>query len=60
MGNLVILQIDDAALDRLLQLAAAHGRTPEMEAKAIFLAALYSPLACPRAEAEVAPGDRAR
>jgi plasmid stability protein len=48
MGNLVILHIDDAAFDRLLALAAAHGRAPEMEAKAIFLAALYSPPADPR------------
>ncbi len=47
MSALVILDVDEATLDRLRQRAAAHGRAPEMEAKAILMAALQPPPADP-------------
>jgi plasmid stability protein len=47
MSALVILDIDEATLARLLERAATHGRTPEMEAKAILIAGLQTPPADP-------------
>jgi plasmid stability protein len=52
MSALVILDVDEATLARLREQAMTHGRTPEMEAKAILTAALQTPPADPWAAAE--------
>jgi plasmid stability protein len=40
MSNLVIPNVDESLVERLSQRAAAHGRTPAIEAKAILQEAL--------------------
>jgi len=43
VSNLVIHDVEESIFERLCQLAAAHGRTPAVEAKVILQQALQPP-----------------